>query len=195
MLALPHLGNWDFAGAWLAGQGYTVTVVAEPLEPPELFEWFVETRRRLGMRVIALSPSAGAEALARAAAPTRWCACSATATSPATAWRWSSSASARPCPRARPRSRCAAARRCSPVGCYFRPARPPRIRILEPIDTARTGRIRDDVTRVTQELAAPVRGPHPRRNPSTGTSSSRTGPATARRAAHDRRVRNCRVAA
>ena len=27
------------------GQGYTVTVVAEPLEPPELFEWFVDDAR------------------------------------------------------------------------------------------------------------------------------------------------------
>jgi KDO2-lipid IV(A) lauroyltransferase len=63
VLALPHLGNWDAAGAWLAGQGYTVTVVAEPLEPPELFDWFVDTRRQLGMRVIPLSPTAGAEVL------------------------------------------------------------------------------------------------------------------------------------
>ncbi len=66
VLALPHLGNWDAAGAWLAGQGYTVTVVAEPLEPPELFDWFVDTRRQLGMRVIPLSPTAGAEVLPRA---------------------------------------------------------------------------------------------------------------------------------
>ncbi len=63
VLALPHLGNWDFAGAWLALQGFTVTVVAEPVEPPELFEWFVETRARLGMRVIPLSPSAGTDVL------------------------------------------------------------------------------------------------------------------------------------
>ena len=63
VLALPHLGNWDFAGAWLAIQGFTVTVVAEPVEPPELFEWFVETRARLGMRVIPLSPSAGTDVL------------------------------------------------------------------------------------------------------------------------------------
>ena len=46
MLALPHLGNWDFAGAWLAQQGVTVTVVAEPVEPPELFDWFVAHARR-----------------------------------------------------------------------------------------------------------------------------------------------------
>src|SRR3954454_17482553 len=63
VLALPHLGNWDFAGAWLALQGFDVTVVAEPVEPPELFDWFVETRVRLGMRVIPLSPSAGTAVL------------------------------------------------------------------------------------------------------------------------------------
>lgn len=63
VLALPHLGNWDFAGAWLALQGFSVTVVAEPVEPPELFEWFVETRARLGMRVIPLSASAGTDVL------------------------------------------------------------------------------------------------------------------------------------
>src|SRR5262249_1540417 len=63
VLALPHLGNWDFAGAWLAGQDFTVTVVAEPLEPPELYDWFVATRAHLGMRVIPLSPTAGTEVL------------------------------------------------------------------------------------------------------------------------------------
>ena len=39
------------------------------------------------------------------------------------------------------------------VGCYFRPHGRHEIHILDPIDTERTGRIRDDVTRVTQELA------------------------------------------
>ncbi len=63
VLALPHLGNWDQAGAWLAGRGYRVTVVAETLEPPELFDWFVSTRAQLGMRVIPLSPTAGTEVL------------------------------------------------------------------------------------------------------------------------------------
>ncbi len=39
------------------------------------------------------------------------------------------------------------------VGCYFRPHGRHELRILDPIDTERTGGIRDDVTRVTQELA------------------------------------------
>jgi KDO2-lipid IV(A) lauroyltransferase len=40
-----------------------------------------------------------------------------------------------------------------PVGCYFRPGGAHLTEIGPPIDTGRTGRIRDDVARVTQELA------------------------------------------
>jgi KDO2-lipid IV(A) lauroyltransferase len=59
IMALPHLGGWDFGGAWLATHGYPVTVVVEPLQPPELFEWFAELRRALGMTVVPLGPDAG----------------------------------------------------------------------------------------------------------------------------------------
>jgi hypothetical protein len=57
--ALPHVGGWDYGGAWLAVHGYPPTVVVEPVEPPELFEWFADTRRRLGMDVVPLGPDAG----------------------------------------------------------------------------------------------------------------------------------------
>lgn len=59
IMALPHLGGWDFGGAWLATQGYPITVVVEPLQPPELFEWFAEFRQALGLTVIPLGPDAG----------------------------------------------------------------------------------------------------------------------------------------
>jgi KDO2-lipid IV(A) lauroyltransferase len=59
VMALPHLGGWDFGGAWLARRGYRVTVVVEPLEPPELFEWFADLRRRIGLTVVPLGPEAG----------------------------------------------------------------------------------------------------------------------------------------
>jgi KDO2-lipid IV(A) lauroyltransferase len=39
-------------------------VVVEDIQPPELFEWFTELRRKLGMRVVPLGPSAGREVLA-----------------------------------------------------------------------------------------------------------------------------------
>jgi phosphatidylinositol dimannoside acyltransferase len=59
ILALPHLGGWDWAGRWLADQGIPVTVIVERLDPPELFDWFVNWRSDLGMNVVPLGPDAG----------------------------------------------------------------------------------------------------------------------------------------
>ena len=55
VLALPHMGNWDHAGAWLAGIGFPFTTVAERLEPASLFDRFVQFRESLGMEVIPLT--------------------------------------------------------------------------------------------------------------------------------------------
>jgi KDO2-lipid IV(A) lauroyltransferase len=59
MLVLPHLGGWEWAGRWMADQGHQITVVVEKIEPPELFEWFVGLRSALGMNVVPLGPEAG----------------------------------------------------------------------------------------------------------------------------------------
>lgn len=64
ILALPHLGGWEWAGRWLVERGHGITVVVEEIEPPELFDWFVELRQKLGMNVVALGQSAGREVLA-----------------------------------------------------------------------------------------------------------------------------------
>lgn len=64
ILALPHLGGWEWAGRWLVERGHGITVVVEAVEPPELFEWFAELRRRLGMNVVSLGAGAGREVLA-----------------------------------------------------------------------------------------------------------------------------------
>ena len=63
IMALPHLGAWDFGGAWLASVGYPATVVVEALEPPELFEWFADLRRAVGLTVVPHGPDAGAAIL------------------------------------------------------------------------------------------------------------------------------------
>jgi KDO2-lipid IV(A) lauroyltransferase len=63
IISLPHLGGWDLGGAWLCTVGYPITVVVEPLEPPELFEWFAGFRRSLGMTVVPLGPDAGRQTL------------------------------------------------------------------------------------------------------------------------------------
>lgn len=63
IVALPHLGGWELGGAWLVSLGHPVTVVVEPLEPPELFDWFAAFRERLGMRVVPLGPGASGQVL------------------------------------------------------------------------------------------------------------------------------------
>jgi lauroyl/myristoyl acyltransferase len=60
ILALPHLGGWEWAGAHLASSGHHLSVVVEMLDPPEVYEWFVAFRQRLGMEVIATGPGATA---------------------------------------------------------------------------------------------------------------------------------------
>lgn len=63
ILALPHLGGWDFAGAWLVRRGYPLAVVVEPVEPPGLLAWFTALRAKMGLKVIPLGPRAGAAVL------------------------------------------------------------------------------------------------------------------------------------
>ncbi|MCC9305663.1 phosphatidylinositol mannoside acyltransferase [Kitasatospora sp. RB6PN24] len=58
ILALPHMANWDLAGAWVVRHlGYTFTTVAERLKPESLFDRFVAYREGLGMEVLALTGS------------------------------------------------------------------------------------------------------------------------------------------
>ncbi|MFE4536020.1 phosphatidylinositol mannoside acyltransferase [Streptomyces scopuliridis] len=53
VLALPHMANWDLAGAWLTrGQGVPFTTVAERLKPETLYDRFVAYRESLGMEVL-----------------------------------------------------------------------------------------------------------------------------------------------
>lgn len=54
VVALPHMGNWDHAGAWITLRGFPLTTVAERLRPPELYERFSAIRSALGMEVLAL---------------------------------------------------------------------------------------------------------------------------------------------
>lgn len=59
ILALPHLGGWEWAGTWMARiPGYPVISVVEPLKPARLFDWMVEERRRIGIDIVALGPDA-----------------------------------------------------------------------------------------------------------------------------------------
>ncbi|HEX5596011.1 MAG TPA: phosphatidylinositol mannoside acyltransferase [Micromonosporaceae bacterium] len=55
VVALPHSGNWDAAGAWAAAMGWPLTTVAERLKPESIYERFVAFRQRLGMEILPLT--------------------------------------------------------------------------------------------------------------------------------------------
>ncbi len=68
VIALPHLGGWEFGAAWLtAHRDIDLVAVAEKLSNEHLYEWFVEQRAGLGISVVPLGPEAGI-AVARAVA-------------------------------------------------------------------------------------------------------------------------------
>jgi phosphatidylinositol dimannoside acyltransferase len=53
IIALPHTGNYELAGAWIIGRGVgRFTTVAERLKPESLFRRFLEFREGLGMEVL-----------------------------------------------------------------------------------------------------------------------------------------------
>jgi lauroyl/myristoyl acyltransferase len=52
VIALPHAGNWDFAGAWVCSNGWPLTTVAERLRPEGVYQKFVAYRESLGMEII-----------------------------------------------------------------------------------------------------------------------------------------------
>lgn len=60
LMIIPHLGGWEWAAFWLTKvMGIQVTAIVEPVEPPELFDWFVSYRESLGMHIVPLGPEAG----------------------------------------------------------------------------------------------------------------------------------------
>lgn len=59
IMALPHVGSWEYGGAFLATQDLPMTSVAERVEPPELFEFMVEQRAAMGLTIVPMDASPG----------------------------------------------------------------------------------------------------------------------------------------
>jgi phosphatidylinositol dimannoside acyltransferase len=55
ILALPHSGNWDMAGVWLAQTHGTFTTVNERLKPESLYRRFIAYRESLGFEMLPLT--------------------------------------------------------------------------------------------------------------------------------------------
>lgn len=152
ILALPHLGGWDFGGAWLASLGYPMVAVVESVEPPELFRWFVDLRRSLGLEVVGLGPSAGSTTLRRLRENAVVAlVCDRDIGGTGVEVEFFGERTTLPGGPATLALRSGAA--LLPSAVYFRDGGGHHAVMGPPLATTRQGRFRDDVTRITQELA------------------------------------------
>lgn len=66
VVALPHSGNWDHAGAYFCSIGMPLVTVAERLKPEALFQKFLEYRNSMGFEVLSLDSRSFVTLLKRA---------------------------------------------------------------------------------------------------------------------------------
>jgi KDO2-lipid IV(A) lauroyltransferase len=152
IMAIPHLGGWDAGGAWFTRHGYELTVVVEPLEPPELFEWFAEFRRSIGMEIVPLGPSAGT-AVIKALKAGRTVALLCDRDLPGTGVEVEFFGERTTLPSGPATLAVRTGAPLLPVAVYFRDPVGSHGVVRPPLDTTRQGGLRDDVARITQTLA------------------------------------------
>ena len=152
IMTLPHLGGWDTGGAWFAHRGYEITVVVEPLEPPELFEWFADFRRSIGMEIVPLGPSAGT-AVIRALKAGRPVALLSDRDIQGTGVEVEFFGERTTLPSGPATLAIRTGAPLVPVSVYFKEPAGYHGVVRPPLDTTRQGSLRDDVARITQALA------------------------------------------
>ena len=158
ILALPHLGGWEWAGRWVADQGHRITVVVETIEPPELFEWFRSLRTDLGMTVVPLGPEAGSAVLKALRSNEVVCLLSDRDISrdgiEVTFFGEKTTLPAGPATLA---LRTGAP--LIPCAAFYEPGGlRRRADVLPALDLTRHGKLREDITRITQDLATKLEG-------------------------------------
>jgi lauroyl/myristoyl acyltransferase len=154
ILALPHLGGWEWAGAHLAASGRPISVVVERLHPPELFDWFVGYRRRLGMNVIAAGPEAATRCARALAANHVLCLLADRLIEGAAGVEVEFFGERTLLPGGPAALAIRSGAPVLPCAVYFEQRTDAHLGVvLEAVDTSRRGRIREDVARITQELA------------------------------------------
>ena len=151
IMVLPHVGSWEWGGAFLADIGWTMTAVAERLEPPELYDYFVRQRERMGLRVVPLDERAGG-AIARVLRAGGVVGLLADRDIqgngiPARLLGRDVSVPAGPAMLA---MRSGATLLCAAV--YSGPGEDHHVVVTPPVDTSRRGQLREDVARVTQAV-------------------------------------------
>lgn len=157
VMAMPHLGAWEWAAFWLKTvSGDPVTAVVEQIEPPELAEWFIGLRNQFGIEVVPFGRDA-APACLRALKANRLLAlpCDRDLSGSGVPVTFFGEETTLPGGPATLALRSGAP--LIPASCYFDNDRHLGI-ALPPLDTERRGSLRDDVARVTQDLATALEG-------------------------------------
>jgi lauroyl/myristoyl acyltransferase len=152
VLALPHVGSWEYGGTYLAAVGYPMTSVAERLEPPELFDYFVNQRAAMGLTIVPLdSTSGGAVMRTLREGGLVGLLCDRDLLDNGIAVTFFGEKTTMPAGPATLAMRTGAALLTAAV--YSGPGQDHHAVVGGPIDLTRTGALRSDVSRVTQEIA------------------------------------------
>jgi KDO2-lipid IV(A) lauroyltransferase len=157
VIALPHIGSWEWGGSFLSTLDMGMTAVAEELEPPELFAWFKKKRESIGIKIEPLGAHAGTVLLQTLRdGGVVGLLCDRDLQDNGMEVEFFGERVTIPAGPATLALRTGATLVCA--ACYSGPGRDHFAVITPPIDVERTGRLRDDVARVTQLVARDLEG-------------------------------------
>lgn len=152
VMALPHIGSWEWGGSFLDGIGYHMTAVAEHLEPEELYEWFISQRNAMGLSIVSLDHEASGTLIKTLrGGGLVGLLCDRDLVGNGIEVEFFGERTTLPAGPATLAMRTGATLISTAV--YSGPGIYHHAVISPPIDTSRTGTFRDDVARVTQEIA------------------------------------------
>lgn len=152
LVALPHVGSWEWGGTFIASEGHPMTSVAERVEPAALFDWFCDQRRAMGLEIVALGEESGRTVLrVLRGNGLVGLVCDRDVAGNGVEVDFFGERTTFPAGPATLALRTGAA--LLPVAVYSGPGPYHHGVVTPPLDTTRTGPLRADVARVTQELA------------------------------------------
>jgi KDO2-lipid IV(A) lauroyltransferase len=157
IVALPHIGSWEWGGSFLSSIDMGMVAVAEELEPPELFEWFKKKREKIGISIRPLDEHAGTVLLQTLRdGGVVGLLCDRDIQDNGIEVNFFGERVTMPAGPATLALRTGATLVCA--ACYSGPGRGHHAVVTAPIKAERTGKLREDVTRVTQLIANDLEG-------------------------------------
>ncbi len=152
VMALPHVGSWEWGGYWLGLEGMPMTAVVERLEPEELFEWFVGQRAAMGLTAVPLGDGSSS-ALLRALKANRIAGLVSDRDLVGNGVEVEFFGEKTTLPAGAATLALRTGAPLLPVVVYSGPGNWHTGVVHPPLDTSRQGRMREDIVRVTQDLA------------------------------------------